>query len=102
MLALLIAAGVSMAFTLLLTPLFARAFRRLNLGQFIRADTPTTHVMKRGTPSMGGVVFVTAAIVGYFVGHLIGGGCAQCQRDAGDLHDGAASGSSGSSTTSSR
>jgi phospho-N-acetylmuramoyl-pentapeptide-transferase len=74
MLALLIAAGVSMAFTLLLTPLFARAFRRLNLGQFIRADTPTTHVMKRGTPSMGGVVFVTAAIVGYFAGHLIGGG----------------------------
>lgn len=74
MLALLIAAVLSMAFTLLLTPLFARAFRRLNLGQFIRADTPTTHVMKRGTPSMGGVVFITASIVGYFGGHLIGGG----------------------------
>jgi phospho-N-acetylmuramoyl-pentapeptide-transferase len=70
--ALLTAAAVSMVFTLLLTPLFAKAFRRLNLGQFVRADTPTTHVVKRGTPSMGGIVFITASIVGYFVGHLAG------------------------------
>lgn len=74
MLALLFAAGFSMVFTLLLTPLFARVFRRLNLGQFIRADTPTTHVIKRGTPSMGGVVFITASIAGYFLGHFFGGG----------------------------
>lgn len=74
MLALLFAAGFSMVFTLLLTPLFAKIFRRLNLGQFIRADTPTTHVIKRGTPSMGGVVFVTASVAGYFLGHLFGGG----------------------------
>lgn len=74
MLALLFAAGFAMIFTLLLTPLFAKAFRRLGLGQFIRADTPTTHVTKRGTPSMGGVVFVTASVAGYFVGHLVGGG----------------------------
>ena len=60
MLALLIGAGVSMVFSLLLTPLFAKTFRRLNLGQFIRADTPTAHVMKRGTPSMGGIVFISA------------------------------------------
>ena len=72
MIGLLTAAAVAMVFTLLLTPLFARAFRRLNLGQFVRADTPTTHVVKRGTPSMGGVVFVTAAIVGYLVGQLAG------------------------------
>jgi phospho-N-acetylmuramoyl-pentapeptide-transferase len=69
--ALLVGAGVSMVFTLLLTPLFARAFRSLNLGQFVRADTPTAHVMKRGTPSMGGIVFITATIVGYFIGHLV-------------------------------
>jgi phospho-N-acetylmuramoyl-pentapeptide-transferase len=71
MLALLVGAGFSMIFTLLLTPLFAKAFRRLNLGQFIRADTPTTHVMKRGTPSMGGIVFIAASVLGYFVGHLV-------------------------------
>ena len=71
MIALLTAAAVSMVFTLLLTPLFARAFRKLNLGTFFRADTPTAHVLKRGTPSMGGVVFITAAIVGYLVGQLV-------------------------------
>lgn len=74
MLALLLAAGISMVFTLVLTPSFARLFRRMNLGQFIRADTPTTHVVKRGTPSMGGVVFVAASVIGYFGGHLLGGG----------------------------
>jgi phospho-N-acetylmuramoyl-pentapeptide-transferase len=72
--ALLSAAGIAMVFSLLLTPLFAKAFRRLNLGQYIRADTPTTHVVKRGTPSMGGVVFITAAIIGYFGGQLVGNG----------------------------
>lgn len=72
MLGLLVGALVSMVFTLLLTPLFAKAFRRLNLGQFYRADTPTTHIVKRGTPSMGGIVFLIAAVVGYFVGHLVG------------------------------
>lgn len=72
MISLLTAGGFSMVFTLLLTPLFAKAFRRLNLGQFYRADTPTAHVIKRGTPSMGGIVFITAAILGYFVGHLVG------------------------------
>jgi phospho-N-acetylmuramoyl-pentapeptide-transferase len=70
---LLAAGGISMVFSLLLTPLFARLFRRLNLGQFFRADTPTTHVVKRGTPSMGGVVFILAAIVGYFLAKLLGG-----------------------------
>lgn len=72
MIALLVAAGVAMLFSLLLTPLFAKIFRRMNLGQFFRADTPTTHVVKRGTPSMGGVVFIVAAVIGYFVGHLVG------------------------------
>ncbi|PJJ72389.1 phospho-N-acetylmuramoyl-pentapeptide-transferase [Diaminobutyricimonas aerilata] len=71
MIALLVAAAFAALFTLLLTPLFARAFRRLRLGQFIRADTPTTHVVKRGTPSMGGVVFVTGSVLGYFVGKLV-------------------------------
>ncbi len=72
MLGLLVGALVSMVFTLALTPLFAKAFRKLNLGQFYRADTPTTHIVKRGTPSMGGIVFLIASVVGYFVGHLVG------------------------------
>jgi phospho-N-acetylmuramoyl-pentapeptide-transferase len=69
--ALLVAASFALVFTLVLTPSFARLFRRMRLGQFIRADTPTTHVVKRGTPSMGGIVFITGAILGYFVGKVV-------------------------------
>ena len=70
MIALLVAAAFAALFTLLLTPLFARLFRRLRLGQFVRADTPWDHVVKRGTPSMGGIVFISGAILGYLVGKV--------------------------------
>lgn len=68
MIALLLGGGVSMFITLVFTPLFAALLRGLRLGQLVRKDTPTTHQVKRGTPSMGGLVFVTAAVVGYFSG----------------------------------
>ena len=71
--ALLIGAGVAMAFTLFLTPLFIRLFNRLGWGQFIRDDGPQSHHAKRGTPTMGGIVFIIGAVVGYLVGHLVTG-----------------------------
>jgi phospho-N-acetylmuramoyl-pentapeptide-transferase len=67
---LLTGAAVSLLFTLFLTPLFIRLFRRLHWGQFIRDDGPVSHHAKRGTATMGGVVFILAAVVGYFAGHL--------------------------------
>jgi len=67
---LLTGAGVSLLFTLFLTPLFIRLFHRLGWGQFIRDDGPVSHHAKRGTATMGGVVFILASIVGYFAGHL--------------------------------
>jgi phospho-N-acetylmuramoyl-pentapeptide-transferase len=69
--ALLIGGGVSMAFTLFLTPLFIRLFRFFGWGQFIRDDGPQSHHAKRGTPTMGGIVLIVGAVVGYFVGHLV-------------------------------
>ena len=60
-----------MAFTLFLTPLFIRLFNKLGWGQFIRDDGPQSHHAKRGTPTMGGIVFIIGALVGYFVGHLV-------------------------------
>jgi phospho-N-acetylmuramoyl-pentapeptide-transferase len=38
--------------------------RRRALGQQIYEDGPSSHVVKRGTPTMGGLAFVMAAIVG--------------------------------------
>ncbi len=71
MIALLLAGGFALAFTLFLTPLFIRLFRHLGWGQFIRDDGPQSHHVKRGTPTMGGIIFILGAVIGYFVGHLI-------------------------------
>ncbi len=68
--ALLLAGGVSLAFSLFLTPLFIYLFKRLAWGQFIRADGPQSHHVKHGTPTMGGIVIILGAIVGYFSGKL--------------------------------
>lgn len=74
---LLTAATISLAFTLFLTPLFIRAFRKVGWGQVIRVaevgNNNPRHEQKRGTPTMGGVVFILATIVGYFVGTFTGG-----------------------------
>ncbi len=73
MIALLVAAGFALFFTLFLTPLFVRLFKRLNWGQFIRDDGPQTHHTKRGTPTMGGIVFILGSVLGYLIGHLVAG-----------------------------
>ena len=71
MVALLVGAGFSLGFTLFLTPLFIRLFKRLGWGQFIRDDGPQSHHAKRGTPTMGGIVFILGSIFGYLMGHLV-------------------------------
>lgn len=71
MIALLIAAGVSLLYSLLLTPLFVRGFRKLHWGQFIREDGPQSHYAKRGTPTMGGLIFISGSVIAYFVGKLV-------------------------------
>ena len=73
MIALLVAAGFALFFTLFLTPLFVRLFNRLNWGQFIRDDGPQSHHTKRGTPTMGGIVFILGSVLGYLIGHLVAG-----------------------------
>jgi phospho-N-acetylmuramoyl-pentapeptide-transferase len=69
--ALLISAGVALIFTLLMTPVFIRIFSKIGWGQFIRDDGPQSHHAKRGTPTMGGIVFIIGALFGYFVGHVV-------------------------------
>ncbi len=73
MVALLIGAAFSLAFTLFLTPGFIRLFSRLGWGQFIRDDGPKSHHAKRGTPTMGGIVFILGSTFGYLMGHFFAG-----------------------------
>ena len=58
-------------FSFFMTPLFIKFLARRGYGQQIRDDGPQSHHVKRGTPTMGGVVLVLAAIIGYLVSHLI-------------------------------
>jgi phospho-N-acetylmuramoyl-pentapeptide-transferase len=69
----LVAASVALVVSLLGTPWVIRFFRRQGYGQEIREDGPSTHLKKRGTPTMGGTVIVIAALIGYFVAHLATG-----------------------------
>ncbi|HEY3687689.1 MAG TPA: phospho-N-acetylmuramoyl-pentapeptide-transferase [Streptosporangiaceae bacterium] len=67
----LLAAAVSLLLALLGTPLAIRLFSRRGYGQEIREEGPSSHAGKRGTPTMGGTVFLVSSIVGYGVAHLV-------------------------------
>ncbi len=69
MIPLLIAAAVSLTASIFGTPYAIRYFRRREIGQFIQEDIKG-HAHKQGTPTMGGVVFVAAAIFGWLVSHV--------------------------------
>jgi phospho-N-acetylmuramoyl-pentapeptide-transferase len=66
----MIAAMVSIAFTLFGTPVAIRVFRRRGWGQLIREEGPKAHYEKRGTPTMGGLVILAGMLVGYLLGHI--------------------------------
>jgi phospho-N-acetylmuramoyl-pentapeptide-transferase len=67
----LAAALAALLCSILVTPLVVRWFRRHGFGQEIRNDGPPTHLVKRGTPTMGGVVIIGATIVGYLAAHVV-------------------------------
>jgi phospho-N-acetylmuramoyl-pentapeptide-transferase len=71
--AVLTAAGVSLILSLVGTPLLIRFVRSRGYGQPIRADGPSSHQTKRGTPTMGGAAIIVAALGGYFVATLVFG-----------------------------
>ncbi|MFF1879347.1 phospho-N-acetylmuramoyl-pentapeptide-transferase [Leifsonia sp. NPDC058230] len=71
--ALLTSGALSMAFTLFLTPVFIKLFKKLQWGQFIRDDGPQSHHAKRGTATMGGIIIILGTLVGYFVALLLTG-----------------------------
>ncbi|MBN1298864.1 MAG: phospho-N-acetylmuramoyl-pentapeptide-transferase, partial [Actinobacteria bacterium] len=51
--------------SLILTPVFIRFQRTRQIGQKIRTDGPQSHSAKTGTPTMGGIIFIFAAILAY-------------------------------------
>ncbi|MFC6882902.1 phospho-N-acetylmuramoyl-pentapeptide-transferase [Actinomadura yumaensis] len=69
----IIAAGVALIFVMVGTPFWIRVVNRLGYGQMIREEGPEAHLNKRGTPTMGGTVFIVGSLVGYAAAHLFTG-----------------------------
>src|SRR5690606_6736269 len=67
---LLLAGAVSLMLSLLGTRYLIDWLRAHRVGQPIHEDVPDGHTTKAGTPTMGGVAIVVAAVVGYGVAHL--------------------------------
>jgi phospho-N-acetylmuramoyl-pentapeptide-transferase len=68
--ALLIASGTALLVTLVSTPVLIRWLRTHEIGQQIREDGPQGHFTKAGTPTMGGLSIMAAALAGYLVAHV--------------------------------
>ena len=58
-----LAAVIAAAIVLVLMPLFIRLMRHEGIGQQVRADGPQRHLVKQGTPTMGGVVILAAVLI---------------------------------------
>ena len=56
---------VSMVISILVGPKFIGFLRRNEFGQHIRAEGPEHHVVKQGTPTMGGLLIVLAMSVAF-------------------------------------
>jgi phospho-N-acetylmuramoyl-pentapeptide-transferase len=61
--------GIALWVAVLGTPVLIRWLSRRRLGQQIRDDGPFMHQVKAGTPTMGGVAIVVAAVAGYLLAH---------------------------------
>lgn len=77
MIALIIGILVSLVVTIVGTPLLIRLVHKLHYGQYIRQDGPRSHQVKRGTPTLGGVVINLAIVCGWLASaiyrHIVSG-----------------------------
>src|SRR5436190_23785024 len=64
---------IGLFLTLVGTPLLIKLLARKGYGQFIRDDGPREHHSKRGTPTMGGIAFILATLIAYFLTKIITG-----------------------------
>ena len=51
------------ALTMIVMPAFIRFLRSSNVGQQVRADGPQSHLVKQGTPTMGGLMMLVAVAI---------------------------------------
>ncbi len=54
---------VAAALTMVIMPAWIKLLKRTHVGQQVRADGPESHLVKQGTPTMGGVIMLVAVII---------------------------------------
>ncbi|NIA30762.1 MAG: phospho-N-acetylmuramoyl-pentapeptide-transferase, partial [Actinobacteria bacterium] len=59
-------AVLALLISLFIGPLIIRWLKKLQLGEEIRTDGPQSHQVKRGTPSMGGLIIIISVVVPTF------------------------------------
>ena len=64
---LFLALVISMALTVAVMPAFIKLLRHREIGQQVRADGPEGHLVKQGTPTMGGVVILLMMCLSVFI-----------------------------------
>jgi len=62
-----LAAGVAILVSLAMGPFMIPFLTRLKVGQSIREEGPQRHYAKAGTPTMGGIIIITAIMVASFL-----------------------------------
>jgi len=62
---------VSFLITLVLGPIVIPLLQRLKVGQSIREEGPKSHMVKSGTPTMGGLIMIAAMIVASLTAGLV-------------------------------
>ncbi len=58
---------ISMALTMVVMPLWIRLLKVRQVGQQVRADGPQGHLVKQGTPTMGGIVILLMMTASIFL-----------------------------------
>ena len=58
-----LAVVVALVLTVAFMPLWIRFLKSSHIGQQVRADGPESHLVKQGTPTMGGVIMLLAVLV---------------------------------------
>ncbi len=62
-----VAVVMSVVLTMVFMPAFIRFLQNRQIGQQVRDDGPQTHLVKQGTPTMGGVVMLLGVVVTVFL-----------------------------------
>jgi phospho-N-acetylmuramoyl-pentapeptide-transferase len=70
MIAIFTAGGIAILVSAFGTPILLRYLTSRQIGQHIREDGPARHLVKAGTPTMGGITMIIAVIAGYVLSHI--------------------------------